>query len=55
MHKRLFLHTALLASLATTSLSGLAQDFPPKKSITMVVGFAAGGAADTAAQLTAVN
>ena len=30
-----------------------AQDFPPKKSITMVVGFAAGGAADTGARIIA--
>jgi tripartite-type tricarboxylate transporter receptor subunit TctC len=30
-----------------------AQEFPPKKTITMVVGFAAGGAADTAARIIA--
>jgi tripartite-type tricarboxylate transporter receptor subunit TctC len=30
-----------------------AQDFPPKKSVTLVVGFAAGGAADAAARLIA--
>lgn len=30
-----------------------AQDFPPKKNITMVVGFAAGGAADTGARIIA--
>jgi tripartite-type tricarboxylate transporter receptor subunit TctC len=28
-----------------------AQDFPPRKSVTVVVGFAAGGAADTAARI----
>ena len=53
MHKRLFLHTALLASVALASLPAKAQDFPPKKSVTMVVGFAAGGAADTAARIIA--
>ena len=53
MHKRLFLHTALLASVALASLPATAQDFPPKKSVTMVVGFAAGGAADTAARIIA--
>lgn len=31
----------------------LAQEFPPKKTVTMVVGFAAGGAADTGARLIA--
>ena len=34
-------------------LGALAQEFPPKKSVTMVVGFAAGGAADTAARIIA--
>jgi tripartite-type tricarboxylate transporter receptor subunit TctC len=37
----------LLASAA------LAQDFPPKKPVSLVVGFAAGGAADAAARLIA--
>lgn len=41
----------LLGSLL--AFSAAAQDFPPKKSITMVVGFAAGGAADTAARIIA--
>jgi tripartite-type tricarboxylate transporter receptor subunit TctC len=30
-----------------------AQEFPPKKTITMVVGFAAGGSADNAARIVA--
>ena len=30
-----------------------AQEFPPKKTITMVVGFAAGGSADNAARIIA--
>ena len=41
-----------LAALATTS-AALAQTFPPKPTITMNVGFAAGGAADTAARIIA--
>ena len=53
MHKRLFLHTALIAGAALACQPSQAQDFPPKKSITMVVGFAAGGAADTAARIIA--
>lgn len=54
MKRRTLLHTALLASSAL-AFSGLsqAQDFPPKKAVTMVVGFAAGGAADSAARLIA--
>lgn len=44
MKKRTFMQAAVLAA---TSLAwgshALAQDFPPKKPITMVVGFAAGG------------
>jgi len=41
--------------LGLLSLSSSAQDFPPKKTISMVVGFAAGGAADTAARIIAKN
>jgi tripartite-type tricarboxylate transporter receptor subunit TctC len=43
---------ALLLPLAFTSGTAAAQDIP-KKSITLVVGFAAGGAADTAARMIA--
>lgn len=42
-----------IAALVTlvSSLTASAQEFPPKKTITLVVGFAAGGAADSAARL----
>ena len=58
MKKRQFLHHALLhstllLSLGWGALDAHAQDFPPKKTVTMVVGFAAGGAADTAARIIA--
>lgn len=45
----------LLPALAALALAGpaTAQDFPPKRPITLVVGFAAGGAADAAARLIA--
>ncbi len=43
---------AALASLRT-ALPALAQELPKKKTITMVVGFAPGGATDTAARLIA--
>lgn len=56
-HLRRRLNTLLLAStlapLGLATLPAAAQDFPPKKSITMVVGFAAGGAADTGARIIA--
>ena len=54
MNKRLLLRSTVLglAALACAG-SGLAQDFPPKKTVTMVVGFAPGGAADAAARLIA--
>jgi len=46
--------SALLAiALSFLGHSATAQEFPPKKTISMVVGFAAGGAADTAARIIA--
>lgn len=54
MKKRTLIHAAVLAatSLALVGTAN-AQDFPPKKPVTMVVGFAPGGAADAAARLIA--
>jgi tripartite-type tricarboxylate transporter receptor subunit TctC len=55
MNKRQLLLRA--TALATTALvfagATHAQDFPPKKPVTLVVGFAPGGAADAAARLIA--
>ncbi len=54
MNKRHVLRaTALAASLLLLAGSLQAQEFPPKKPVTLVVGFAAGGAADAAARLIA--
>jgi tripartite-type tricarboxylate transporter receptor subunit TctC len=53
MIKRQFIRTLGLLALASAAFNAAAQDFPPKKSITMVVGFAAGGAADTGARIIA--
>jgi tripartite-type tricarboxylate transporter receptor subunit TctC len=54
MNKRRFARTTLLLwSSFLLASSGWAQDFPPKKPVTMVVGFAPGGAADAAARLMA--
>ncbi|MFZ3118356.1 MAG: tripartite tricarboxylate transporter substrate binding protein [Variovorax sp.] len=54
MNKRQRLRaTTLMASSLLLAAIGHAQDFPPKKPVTLVVGFAAGGAADAAARLIA--
>ena len=54
MNKRNFLHaSALAASLLALAASAQAQDFPPKKPVSLLVGFAASGAADAAARLIA--
>ena len=53
MKNHYFLNAALALSLSSLVCTVQAQDFPPKKTITMVVGFAAGGAADTGARLIA--
>jgi tripartite-type tricarboxylate transporter receptor subunit TctC len=43
----------LTVALGVHASQVLAQDFPPKKNITMLVGFVAGGAADTGARIIA--
>ena len=54
MKKRTLLKlSAALALLPALTGQALAQDFPPKKIVSLVVGFAAGGASDTAARLIA--
>lgn len=54
MNKRHLLRaTALAASSLLLGTLAHAQDFPPKKPVTLVVGFAPGGAADAAARLIA--
>lgn len=54
MKKRTFMQAAIVAAATLAWGShAVAQDFPPKKPITMVVGFAAGGAADAAARMIA--
>ncbi len=54
MNKRQLLRATTLSIAALCLAShATAQDFPPKKAVTLVVGFAAGGAADAAARLIA--
>jgi tripartite-type tricarboxylate transporter receptor subunit TctC len=53
MNKRRLLQSAAALALAAIAGSAAAQDFPPKKPVTMIVGFAPGGAADAAARLMA--
>jgi len=53
MNKRQLLHATALAAVLCLASHAQAQDFPPRKPVTLVVGFAPGGAADAAARLIA--
>jgi hypothetical protein len=53
MNTRHFIRTCAALTVGFSTLCSYAQEFPPKKTISMVVGFAAGGAADTAARIIA--
>jgi len=50
MKKRHLLRPAFGFAAVALAGVGQAQDVPPKKAVTMVVGFAPGGAADAAAR-----
>lgn len=51
--KNVFFNIFIGIAFSFLSYSATAQEFPPKKTVSMVVGFAAGGAADTAARIIA--
>jgi len=51
--KKNTLNVFLCIALVLFGFSVSAQEFPPKKTITLIVGFAAGGAADTSARIIA--
>jgi len=51
--KNIFTQALLALALSVLSYFASTQEFPPKKTVSMVVGFAAGGAADTAARIIA--
>lgn len=54
MKKRTLIQAAVMAMLGLgLGSTAVAQEFPPKKPVTLVVGFAAGGAADAAARMIA--
>ena len=53
MRQRNILAVIATLALGLSALSAAAQDFPVKKPITLLVGFAAGGATDTAARVVA--
>lgn len=53
LKKNRFANVFIAIALSFLGHSAFAQEFPPKKTVSMVVGFAAGGAADTAARIIA--